>query len=112
MSRREPDLTLRQILEFADEVAALVANRAPENLAANREFRRALERCVELIGEAATRVPESWRASHPAIPWRQMIAMRNVMIHGYDEIIDEVLWDVATRDVPDLREVIAALLRD
>ena len=72
-------------------------------------FRRALERCVELIGEAATRLPEAWRASYRAIPWRQIIAMRNVMIHGYDEVIDVVLWDVATKDVP-LRELISGLL--
>ncbi len=110
MSRREPELTLRQIVEFADEIAALVASRGPEDLGTNREFRRALERCVELVGEAATRLPEAWRASHPAIPWRQIIAMRNVMIHGYDEVIDVVLWDVATKDVPRLRELISGLL--
>jgi uncharacterized protein with HEPN domain len=75
----------------------------------NREFRRALERCVELIGEAATRLPEDWRRNHSEIPWRQIIAMRNVMIHGYDEVLDEVLWDVATKDVPQLRATISKL---
>jgi uncharacterized protein with HEPN domain len=109
MSRREPELTLRQIVEFADEVAALVRSRAREDLETNREFRRALERCVELIGEAATRLPEDWRAKHSEIPWRQIIAMRNVMIHGYDEVVDEVLWDVATKDIPHLRKTISAL---
>ncbi len=110
MSRREPDLTFRQIVEFADEVAALVAGRASEELMTNRGFRRALERCVELIGEAATRLSETCRAGHPAIPWRQIIAMRNVMIRGYDEVIDQELWDVATKDVPDLRRAVDALL--
>ena len=109
MSSREPELTLRQIVEFADEVAALVAPRAREDLETNREFRRALERCIELIGEAATRLPEEWRASHPEIPWRQIIAMRNVMIHGYDVVLNDVLWDVATDDVPELRSAISAL---
>lgn len=109
MSRREPELTLRQIVEFADEVAALVTTRTREGLETNREFRRALERCVELIGEAATRLPEDWRVRHPEIPWRQIIAMRNVMIHGYDEVAHDVLWDVATKDIPDLRRAISAL---
>ena len=109
MSRREPELTLRQIVEFADEVAALVRSRAREDLETNREFRRALERCVELIGEAATRLPEDWRAKHSEIPWRLIIAMRNVMFHGYDEVVDEVLWDVATKDIPHLRKTISAL---
>ena len=109
MSRREPELTLRQIVEFADEVAALVTTRTREDLETNREFRRALERCVELIGEAATRLPEDWRVKHPEIPWRQIIAMRNVMVHGYDEVANDVLWDVATKDVPALRRAISAL---
>ena len=109
MSSRDPALPLRQIVEFADEIAAVVAARAREDLDTNREFRRALERCVELIGEAATRLPENWRTSHPEIPWRQIIAMRNVMIHGYDVVVADVLWDVATNDVPKLRKVISAL---
>lgn len=110
MSRRDPELTVSQILEFADEIAALVTTRVSGDLATNREFRRALERCVELIGEAATRLPENWRAEHPDVPWRQIIAMRNVLIHGYDQIANEVLWDVATRDVPHLRRVLGAIL--
>jgi uncharacterized protein with HEPN domain len=109
MSSRDPTLTLRQIVEFADEIAALVATRVREDLDTNREFRRALERCVELIGEAATRLPEEWRASHTQIPWRQIIAMRNVMIHGYDVVVADVLWDVATNDVPKLRGAVSAL---
>jgi uncharacterized protein with HEPN domain len=109
MSDRDPALTLGQIVEFADEIAALLATRARKDLDSNREFRRALERCVELIGEAASRLPESWRASHAEIPWRQIIAMRNVMIHGYDVVVSDVLWDVATNDVPKLRGEIKQL---
>ena len=109
MSSRDPTLTLRQIVEFADEVAALVATRVRNNLEKNCEFRRALERCIGLIGEAATRLPEDWRASHPQIAWRQIIALRNVLIHGYDVVQAEVLWNVATNDVPKLRDEINAL---
>jgi uncharacterized protein with HEPN domain len=110
MSDRDLALILRQIVEFANEITAMVATRAREDLDINREFRRALERCVELVGEAATRLPENWRASHPEIPWRQIIAMRNIMIHGYDVVVSDVLWEVATNDVPRLREEITQLL--
>lgn len=57
MSDHDLALTLRQIVEFADEIETLVATRARKDLDINREFHRALERCVELIGEAATRLP-------------------------------------------------------
>ncbi|MBA3385842.1 MAG: DUF86 domain-containing protein [Chthoniobacterales bacterium] len=90
MSGRDLSLTLRQIVEFADEVAALIESRGRNDLETNGEFRRALERCIELIGEAATRLPEEWRASQPEIPWREIIAMRKVLIHGYDVVIAEV----------------------
>lgn len=110
MSERDPALTLGQILDFADEIASLLAARTRKDLDSTREFRRALERCVELIGEAASRLPENWRASHLEIPWGQIIAMRNVMIHGYDVVVSDVLWDVATNDVPKLREQIKRLL--
>jgi uncharacterized protein with HEPN domain len=112
MSRRDRTLTLRQIIEFADEVSVLVATRTCADLHTNREFRRALERCAELIGEAATRLPEDWRASHPEIPWRQIIALRNVLIHGYDIVVPEVLWDVATSDVPRFRSTLSVLVSE
>ena len=108
MSSRDPALTLRQIVEFADEIAALMARRVREDLDTKQEFRRALERCIGLVGEAATRLPEDWRASHAQIPWRQIIAMRNVMIHGYDVVATDVLWDVAVNDIPGLRTAIGA----
>lgn len=110
MSSHDPTLTLRQIIDFAGEIAAIVGGRTREDLDTNREFRRALERCVELVGEAATRLPADWRESHNEIPWRQIIAMRNVMIHGYDVVLSDVLWNVATNDVPKLRAEIKLLL--
>ena len=112
MSSRDPALTLRQIVEFGDEIAELIAERSREELESNREFRRALERCVELIGEASTRLPPDWRAAHPGVPWQQIIAMRNVMIHGYDIVVTDVLWDVATQDVPQLLLAIRPLLSE
>ena len=110
MSKRDVAVTLRQIIDFAQEIAALVANRSRDQLDSTNEFRRALERCVELIGEAATRLPEEWRERHPDIPWRQIIRMRNVMVHGYDVVSNDVLWDTAAHDIPQLRARIASLL--
>ena len=57
-------------------------------------FRRHAERVAELIGEAATRLPEELRDAWPEVPWRPMISMRNWLIHGYDGIDAEILWDV------------------
>lgn len=59
-------------------------------------------RNIELIGEAATHVPEAMRAAHPEIPWRMVIATRNRLIHGYAGIDDDVLWTIVQTDVPAL----------
>ena len=109
MSKHDPALTLLQIIEFADEIAELLTGRTREDLDANAEFHRALERCVELIGEAATRLPAEFREKYNAVPWRQIIGMRNAMIHGYDTVDADVLWDAASRDVPGLRAMIAVI---
>ena len=59
-------------------------------------------RNLELIGEAATRIPESVRTAHPQIPWRQVIAARNRLIHGYLGIDNDTLWNIVQDDVPAL----------
>jgi uncharacterized protein with HEPN domain len=57
---------------------------------------------VEVIGQAADRVPKSVQAHHPEIDWAQIVGTRNRLIHGYDEIDFDILWNVVKKDVPAL----------
>lgn len=66
-------------------------------------------RNLELIGEAATRVPASVRESAPNIQWREIISMRNRLIHGYLGIDNDTLWSVIQEDVPPLLDALLAL---
>ncbi len=66
-------------------------------------------RNLELIGEAATHVPESIRAQHAEIPWRQVIATRNRLIHGYLGIDNDTLWSIVRDDTPVLIDRLEAL---
>lgn len=59
-------------------------------------------RNLELIGEAATHIPDPVRAGCPDIPWRLIIATRNRLIHGYLGIDNDTLWSVIRSDIPDL----------
>ncbi len=72
----------------------------------DRKLQLAVERAIEIIGEAARRVSEVFRTVHPEIPWQNMIAQRNVLAHEYGEIKQELIWKVATKRIP---ELIAAL---
>lgn len=66
-------------------------------------------RNLELIGEAATHVPEAVRAVNPQIPWRLVIATRNRLIHGYLGIDDDTLWSIIRDDVPALLSALQTL---
>lgn len=74
------------------------------------QLRDAVERRILLIGEAANRVSKEFRASHPQIPWPKIIAQRNIVVHEYDHIVYEVIWDVVTQHIPKLIEQLESLL--
>lgn len=60
----------------------------------------ALTRLVEIIGEAANRVPDEVQSKHPELPWLQMIGARNRLIHGYDSVDFDILWVIVNDDLP------------
>jgi uncharacterized protein with HEPN domain len=62
----------------------------------------AVERQLEILGEAARRMSEAFRQEHPEIPWSSIISQRNVIAHQYEEIRQERLWAVITSDIPTL----------
>jgi uncharacterized protein with HEPN domain len=66
-------------------------------------------RNLELIGEAATHIPEEIRSANPQIPWRLLIATRNRLIHGYLGIDNDTLWSIVSSDVPALLPALIAL---
>jgi uncharacterized protein with HEPN domain len=68
-------------------------------------------RHLQIIGEAARRLPEEIRNLAPHIPWHKMIGMRNILVHGYFAIDLDVVWDAAQRDVPLLKPAVGALLK-
>jgi uncharacterized protein with HEPN domain len=69
----------------------------------------AVERLVEIIGEAAQRISEPLRQAHPEIPWRSIIAQRHVLAHEYGEIKQDRMWRLVADDLPKLLEALAPL---
>ncbi len=90
--------------DYAREAIAMMDGKTRVALDTDRQLTLALTRLLEIIGEAATRVPEVRRELLPAVPWRQIIALRNRLIHGYDAVDSDVLWHVLKRDLPALVE--------
>ncbi len=67
---------------------------------------------IVVLGEAARRLSSEIRTAHPAVPWREIIGMRSVITHGYDQIDDDELWQVVERDLPDLISKLVAILAE
>ena len=110
MSRRDDRTTLQQMLDHVDEAIALAEGRSRSEFDSNRMLFFAMLKLVEIVGEAATRLSETMRASHPEIPWREIIGTRNRLIHGYDSVDSNILWDIVTADFPSLAVQIKAVI--
>lgn len=102
MSLPEDDARLRDMLDYAGKAVEAISSRSRADLDRDAVLAAALERFVEIIGEAASRVSDERKAAAPDIPWRQIVGMRNRLIHGYGAVDRDVLWDVVHDDLPDL----------
>ena len=69
-------------------------------------------RSIEIIGEATKRLPISFRERYPAIPWKDMAGMRDIIIHSYDNINLRIVWDVVQDDIPRIKPLIQRIIRD
>lgn len=77
----------------------------------NELVRRAVERSIQIIGEAARSVSQRFRDKHPEIEWRNIIAMRNFITHAYGEVDYAMVWEVAQRDVPALERKLREIVK-
>ena len=93
---------LWDMLEAARSVCALVAGMTFAQFQADRRTYRAVERELEILGEAARNVSAELRSAHPRIPWVSIIGQRNVLAHQYGQIRLDLLWDTVTRSLPTL----------
>jgi len=89
-------------LDAARHVVVFVNDRSREDLDCDVMLVRALMNAVQEIGEAATRVGEVGRSRAPDVPWREIVAMRHVLVHVYWGVDRDRLWKTATEDVPAL----------
>jgi uncharacterized protein with HEPN domain len=102
MSKRDPLVFYRHMLDHAREAMALVQGKTRADLDTDRLLNLALVRLLEIIGEAANRIPEEEQARHTEIPWPQIVSLRNRLIHGYDSVDFDILWQIVTEDLPPL----------
>jgi uncharacterized protein with HEPN domain len=96
------DVRLRHMLDAAREAAQMAHGKTRADLDTDRPLNLSLVRLLEVLGEAASRVPADERAKYSGIPWMQIIGLRNRLIHGYDSVDFDILWEIVSHDLPPL----------
>jgi len=100
---------LLHIRDCCEELVQCANLRQRESVPASILF-NAVCRNLEIIGEASRKVGADFRAAHPAIPWREMNDLRNVLIHQYEGADPGLVWAIVERDIPPLRAAVRGLL--
>jgi uncharacterized protein with HEPN domain len=100
---------IQDMLEAADYIISFVEGLTYEQFFADKIRYFAVMKNVEILGEAANMLTEEFRVTHSEIHWKQVIKMRHVLVHGYSNILPEILWETATQDVPQLKELLLKL---
>jgi uncharacterized protein with HEPN domain len=106
---REWRFYIDDMIEFGEKVVAYTRGFDQQRFVESGITYDATLRNLELIGEAATHVPDDVRTANPQVPWRLVIATRNRLIHGYLGIDNDTLWSIVVSDVPPLLDDLRSL---
>ena len=98
---RSDDLRVADIVEAAQQLGELVAA-GRDAFDADWTRQRAAERLLEIIGEASNAMSEDFKAKHPAVSWRHIINLRNLLAHHYHRVDMDQLWTIAADNIPQL----------
>lgn len=107
--KKDPRVYLAHILERIQKIERFTAD-GKQRFLTDELVQDAVLRNFEVIGEAAKRLDDAYRAAHPDIPWRALAGLRDVLIHQYEGVDLERVWAIVVGDLPDLKRSIAALL--
>lgn len=102
MPHRDWRFRIQDILDAIAAIRAYTEGMDLEKFAADRKTVDAVLRNLIVIGEAATNLPEAFGESHPNLPWADMRALRNFVVHEYFGVSDAIIWDTVQRNLPAL----------
>ena len=103
---------VEDMLDAMEKAEILLESVTYDQFEADFRINFAVVRALEIVGEATKRLPMSLRQQYPEIPWNKMAGMRDRIIHGYDNVDLEIVWDVVKRDIPQIKPQIEQILKD
>jgi len=108
--RHEPSF-LKDILSACRKIETIVAATNEDSFLKDEVMPAAVLHHLTVIGEAISRLSVELRDRHPEVPWRQIMAVRNRIVHAYFDLDWQILWDAATGDIPELRRQVLGILK-
>ncbi len=112
MTSRSPVLYLSEIIASMEKIGRYTSGLTYDEFIHNDQTVDAVERNIEKIGEAAAAIPDEIRNRYPEVPWKSIVGLRNKVIHHYFAVDHEVVWQIATKNIPATKEMIAGILRE
>jgi len=112
MTQHDPKVSFLQMRDHVREAVAFTRNKTHDEVIRDRVLNLAVTRLLEVLGEAATRVSPDLRERYPGIPWQQIIGLRNRLIHAYDQVDLEILWEIVSEDLPPLSKKLDDIIRE
>ena len=109
MSKRDPLILLQDMLTAMERILKYCDNMDKETFLHDDKTVDASVRNIEIIGEAAARMPTDYTSQYPKIPWQKMAGMRNRIVHDYFGIDLEIIWQVISHNIPELKQQIEKL---
>lgn len=107
---RSNDAAVFDMLRAAEATLRHVAGKTRDDYEREELLRHAVERSIEIIGEAARRLTNEFREQYPQVPWRVIIATRHILAHDYDEVDNDIVWRIVTNHIPVLMEQLRPLI--
>ena len=103
---------LQHIIEAIDRVIEFMEGKNELDLSSNSMLFFAVVKNIEIIGEAAYKLTKEFKENHPQTPWRQIIAMRHILVHGYYQVTASEIYNVYIQDLPILHSSIQAYMKE
>lgn len=106
MSKRDPDLYIEDIKDSINRIESYTESMDFDDFVKDSKTIDAVIRNLSIIGEAVRNLPDELKSDHPDIPWKEIIGMRNKVVHEYFGVDEEILWETAKKDLPGFKKQI------